>query len=120
MDVLSTTFGGNPAKMRKYALLFIESARHAMTQIGEALAQGDMGHAADLAHRLKSSAKAIGAMGFANLCEALETMRDGQDAADAAGAGGAHGRTAGRAGRAHRTGSGSPRNLNRGGLPPGR
>jgi two-component system sensor histidine kinase/response regulator len=83
MAALSTTFGGNPVKMRKYALLFLESAQHAMEQIGEALAQGDMGRAGDLAHRLKSSAKAIGAMGFANLCEALESMRDGQDASDA-------------------------------------
>jgi len=83
MDMLATTFGGNPAKMRKYALLFSESAQRTMGQIEEALAQGDMARAGDLGHRLKSSARAIGAMGFANLCEALESMREGQDASDA-------------------------------------
>ena len=83
MEALATTFGGNPAKMRKYALLFHESAQRTMGQIEEALARQDMGSAADLAHRLKSSARAIGAMGFANLCDALESMREGQDASDA-------------------------------------
>ena len=83
MAKLSTTFGANPAKMRKYALLFLESAREALDAIEEAVARGDAARAADLGHRLKSSARAIGAMGFANLCEALESMRGGEGQADA-------------------------------------
>ncbi|WP_073213498.1 CHASE domain-containing protein [Massilia sp. CF038] len=83
LAVLSTTFGANPAKMRKYALLFLESAREALDAIEEAVAQRDGARAADLGHRLKSSARAIGAMGFANLCEALESMRGGEGQDDA-------------------------------------
>lgn len=85
MDALSLTFGGNPLKMRKYALLFLESAQHALGDIGVALEAGDVERAADLGHRLKSSARAIGAMGFADLCAALEAARAdaGTDAARA-------------------------------------
>jgi len=83
MDALSLTFGGNPLKMRKYALLFLESAQHALGEIGVALEAGDVGRAAGLGHRLKSSAKAIGAMGFADLCAALEAA-SGDASAEAA------------------------------------
>ena len=72
---LALTFGGNPVKMRKYALLFIESAHEAMADIGEALARADNARLADLGHRLKSLAKAVGAFDFAGLCEALEAQR---------------------------------------------
>ena len=75
VSALALTFGGNPAKMRKYALLFLDAARDAMADLDDALAQADHARLADLAHRLKSSARAVGAMGFANLCEALEAQR---------------------------------------------
>jgi two-component system sensor histidine kinase/response regulator len=71
---LAMTFGGNPVKMRKYALLFLESAHQAMVEINEAVARADIGRVAELGHRLKSSAKAVGALGFADLCEALERL----------------------------------------------
>ena len=82
---LALTFGANPVKMRKYALLFIESARDAMREIEEALARTDHERLADLGHRLKSSARAVGAMGFATLCEALEAQRAGATVDEAAG-----------------------------------
>ena len=82
---LAMTFGGNPVKMRKYALLFLDSANHAMVEINEAVAHADRERLGQLGHRLKSSATAVGALGFAALCEALETL-DPQAAPGDAGA----------------------------------
>ncbi len=79
VGALALTFGGNPVKMRKYALLFLESAHAAMVEIEDALAQADNARLADLGHRLKSSARAVGAMSFAQLCEALEAQRGDAD-----------------------------------------
>jgi two-component system sensor histidine kinase/response regulator len=75
MSVLSLTFGANPAKMRKYAFMFLDSARDGLAEIGEALDRGDIPRVADLGHRIKSSAKAVGAMSFAQLCQDLEDAR---------------------------------------------
>jgi HPt (histidine-containing phosphotransfer) domain-containing protein len=84
MSALALTFGGNPAKMRKYALLFLESARHALDDMRDSVGRGDLGRLAELAHRIKSSARAVGASGFASLCEALELQENNPDAAQAA------------------------------------
>ncbi len=76
MHTLSMTFGGNPVKMRKYALLFLESAHSTMDELHEALAGGDFQRMADLGHRIKSAARAVGAMGFGDLCQSLESLRE--------------------------------------------
>jgi two-component system sensor histidine kinase/response regulator len=83
-EALALTFGGNPVKMRKYALLFLESAHQAMAEINDAVARADRQRMAELGHRLKSSAKAVGAIGFANLCLALEAQAGTDVPADAA------------------------------------
>jgi PAS domain S-box-containing protein len=70
--VLASTFGGEPGRMRKYAFLFLTSARQALAEIDAALAAGELATVAALAHRVKSSARTIGAAGFAALCEELE------------------------------------------------
>ena len=54
-----------------------------MVEIEDALAHADNTRLADLGHRLKSSARAVGAMGFAQLCEALEAQRGDADMAQA-------------------------------------
>ena len=84
---LAATFGGNPDKMRKYALMFLDAARDGLADIGEALARGDAVRAADLAHRLKSSARAVGAMRFDALCQELEQLRGGAEGGDGNGNG---------------------------------
>ncbi|MES2298479.1 MAG: CHASE domain-containing protein [Pseudomonadota bacterium] len=71
---LSVTFGGNPEKMRKYALMFLQSARDGITELGDALEQGDLRRVTELGHRIKSSARAVGAMSFAALCGQLEHL----------------------------------------------
>ncbi|MET0319361.1 MAG: response regulator, partial [Duganella sp.] len=76
---LAQTFSGKPDKMRKYALLFLDSARGGMGEIDAALAAADQVQLSELGHRLKSSARAVGAMRFGNLCHALEKSRGDAD-----------------------------------------
>ncbi|MFC5548976.1 CHASE domain-containing protein [Massilia aerilata] len=76
MAVLSETFGGNPDKMRKYAFMFLETAREGLLEIDRALASGEVGRAAAVAHRIKSSARTVGAMGFGDVCADLESQRE--------------------------------------------
>ena len=83
MAALALTFGGNPDKMRKYAFMFLDSARDGLDDIGEAVARGDMERAADIGHRMKSSARAVGAMDFSQLCHQLEQLRVGGAVAEA-------------------------------------
>jgi PAS domain S-box-containing protein len=76
LEVLADTFGGNPDKMRKYAFMFLETAREGLLEIDRALAAGDVERAAGVAHRIKSSARTVGAMGFGDVCADLEAQRE--------------------------------------------
>ena len=76
MGVLSFTFGANPAKMHKYAMLFIDSAGDTMRDVRDAQARDERQRLAELGHRLKSSARAVGAMSFAALCGELEGLSE--------------------------------------------
>jgi PAS domain S-box-containing protein len=76
LDVLSDTFGGNADKMRKYAFMFLETAREGLLEIDRALAAGEVERAAGVAHRIKSSARTVGAMGFGDVCADLEGQRE--------------------------------------------
>ncbi|BDT59758.1 hypothetical protein MasN3_32520 [Massilia varians] len=73
-DALARGVGGERDRMRKYAFLFLASARDALADIDAALATGDMATVGALAHRLKSSARAVGAGPFASLCEEIESQ----------------------------------------------
>ncbi|MFD2367734.1 CHASE domain-containing protein [Pseudoduganella sp. GCM10020061] len=81
MAALSATFAGDHGRMRKFALLFLDSSRSGLDELDQALAQGDLRRAAGLAHRLKSPARAVGAASFASLCAQLEDIgHDGDPA----------------------------------------
>ena len=54
-----------------------------MVEIDAALAAADLARLSELGHRLKSSARAVGAMRFGNLCLALEQGRQDADTARA-------------------------------------
>jgi HPt (histidine-containing phosphotransfer) domain-containing protein len=71
---LAQTFGNKPEKMRKYANMFIDSAQDGLREVQAALEAGDMVRLSELGHRIKSSARAVGAMSFADLCLALEKL----------------------------------------------
>jgi len=79
LSALGQTFGNRQDKMRKYALLFLDAARDSLTEINEAAADGDLERLADLGHRTKSSARAVGALRFADLCHMLEGFRNSDD-----------------------------------------
>jgi PAS domain S-box-containing protein len=75
---LAQTFSGSLEKMRKFSALFLVSAREGLAEIDAALAAADLAQLSELGHRIKSSARAIGAMRFGELCLALEHIqRDG-------------------------------------------
>ena len=83
VGALARTFSNKPDKMRKYTLMFLDSARAGMSEIDAALAQGDLAQLSELGHRIKSSARAVGAMRFGELCLALEQGRADADLARA-------------------------------------
>jgi PAS domain S-box-containing protein len=72
LGVLSDAFAGQPDRMRKYAFLFLDAARDGMHEIDRALAAQEPARAAAVAHRLKSAARTVGALGFGDLCAELE------------------------------------------------
>ena len=72
LGVLSDAFGGRPERMRKYAFLFLDTARDGMHEIDRALVAQEPARAAVVAHRLKSAARTVGALGFGDLCADLE------------------------------------------------
>ncbi|WP_229429626.1 CHASE domain-containing protein [Massilia sp. ZL223] len=74
MGQLGITASGDRAKMRKYAFMFLEAAREALTEIDAALAAGDLEQAGRVGHRIKSSARAVGARAFGAVCEDLEAQ----------------------------------------------
>jgi two-component system sensor histidine kinase/response regulator len=71
---LASTFGSDPDKMRKFAFMFLDSAREGLAGIDVALAAKELAGAGAVAHRLKSSARAGGAFGIADLCAELERL----------------------------------------------
>jgi two-component system, sensor histidine kinase and response regulator len=74
MAALAMTFGGNPDKMRKYALMFLQSARDGMAELEDAMDHRNLRRVSELGHRIKSSARAVGAMSYADLCYQLEHL----------------------------------------------
>ncbi|PWF41602.1 CHASE domain-containing protein [Massilia glaciei] len=77
MEALAATFGRDPDKMRKYAFMFLDSARDGLAEISEAHARGDLVRLAELGHRTKSSARAVGAASFGQVSFELEQLRAG-------------------------------------------
>jgi CheY-like chemotaxis protein/HPt (histidine-containing phosphotransfer) domain-containing protein len=72
LAILVSRVGNDPAKLKKYTGLFINSARDTLSAMQSAQSLGDFPTLSMLGHRLKSSALTVGAMRFADLCHALE------------------------------------------------
>jgi PAS domain S-box-containing protein len=79
LATLALTFSNDVVKMRKYAQLFLDTARDGIAEMEQAMALADLGRLADLGHRSKSSALAVGAHAFAGLCTSIEGLRLGGD-----------------------------------------
>jgi len=72
LALLAAGSDGDRERMRRVAFLFLSTTREALDGIDAALAAGDPAQAAALAHRIKSAARAVGALPFAAVCEELE------------------------------------------------
>jgi signal transduction histidine kinase/HPt (histidine-containing phosphotransfer) domain-containing protein len=75
LQLLSHAVAGHPDKVRRYARLFADAIPETLVELQGTLARKDLPALADLGHRLKSSARMVGAMGFATLCQSLEEFR---------------------------------------------
>jgi len=77
LSTLKKMMGSDPVKVHKFALKFVQTAQQGLAEIDEMLKQENMPALAALGHRNKSPARTVGAMGYADLCQALEKFKDG-------------------------------------------
>ena len=83
LSILAKLLGYNPQKVRKFAFKFLQTTQDGFADIDAALARGDVGQVRELGHRIKSSARTVGALGLAELCHSLETLPPGKPAEEA-------------------------------------
>ena len=83
LSILSRQVGGDAQKVRRYGTMFVQGMPESMAELEAALVQGNLPTLADLGHRMKSSARMVGALGLATLCESLEGFRQGGTLDDA-------------------------------------
>jgi CheY-like chemotaxis protein/HPt (histidine-containing phosphotransfer) domain-containing protein len=83
-SVLAKLVNFDPAKIRRFALKFVETSRATLVDMQATSRRADLISLGRLAHRLKSAAATVGADGFAMLCKDLETASQNDDVALAA------------------------------------
>ncbi|WP_232251028.1 PAS domain-containing hybrid sensor histidine kinase/response regulator [Janthinobacterium sp. 1_2014MBL_MicDiv] len=83
LSILAKLLGYNPEKVRKFAFKFLQTTQDGFGDIDAALARGDVHQVRELGHRIKSSARTVGALGLAELCHSLETLPPGEPAEEA-------------------------------------
>jgi CheY-like chemotaxis protein len=79
LAILARMVRDDPARVRKFALKFLETARKILDEMYAAHTGGDLAVLGGLGHKLKSSARTVGATGFADLCQALESAGKAND-----------------------------------------
>ena len=79
LGMLEKNFSNDPAKVRKFAYRFLDTAWQGVEEAEAALKRQDLMQLAALGHRNKSSARAVGAMGVAALWQELEHAQDCRD-----------------------------------------
>lgn len=79
LGMLEKNFSNDPAKVRKFAYRFLDTARQGVEEAEAALKRQDLEQLAALGHRNKSSARAVGAMNAAALWQELEHAQDYRD-----------------------------------------
>ena len=77
LSVLAEIIGDDRERIAGFMCRFIASGIMDVDEIERALQQCDMKALRSLGHRAKSPARMVGAIGFANLCQALENC-DGE------------------------------------------
>ncbi len=79
LSVLAEITGSDRQKLGEFANKFVVSIQKDMENIEAALERKDLQALGALGHYSKAPAKLVGAMEFANLCQALEDNADGGD-----------------------------------------
>ncbi len=74
LSILAKLLSYNQDKVRKFAFKFLETTQDGFNDIDTALKTGDIARVRELGHRIKSSARTVGAIGLADLCLALEKL----------------------------------------------
>ncbi|OYO30993.1 PAS domain S-box protein [Janthinobacterium sp. PC23-8] len=80
LSILAKLLGYNPQKVRKFAFKFLQTTQDGFADIDAALARGDVAQVRELGHRIKSSARTVGALGMSELCHQLENLPPGTNA----------------------------------------
>jgi two-component system sensor histidine kinase/response regulator len=79
VNVLQALVGDDPNMIREFLQHFRNSAAAIAVELRAACAASQTKAAADAAHKLKSSARAIGAFALADLCATMEKKGNGSD-----------------------------------------
>jgi CheY-like chemotaxis protein/HPt (histidine-containing phosphotransfer) domain-containing protein len=82
--VLAEMVGDNPAMRKRLMDSFLLNTREQVKAIGAAVSIGDAAAAGELAHKLKSSARSVGAMVLGELCQQMDTAGTEADASSCA------------------------------------
>lgn len=75
LSILAKLVGNSPEKVGKFALKFLDSAKRSMQEIDHARQEQSLAALGALGHRLKSSARTVGALHFGELCHQLEKLQ---------------------------------------------
>ncbi len=79
LNVLAQIVGPEPEKIYRFGRMFLETAVDGVAQMQAAYLKADNQTISALGHKLKSSARTVGANSFAEICEALELAGQGND-----------------------------------------
>ena len=79
LEALTALVGTDPVAIEEVLQAFRNSAAEARSELARSISEGSLQVASDVAHRLKSGARAIGATRLADCCEEIEiAAREGQ------------------------------------------
>lgn len=76
LKVLANLVGDSPEKIGKFAQKFVDSAQAGLIDIQQMADAGDLQGLSALGHKLKSSARTVGAMQFGEVCHQLEELKN--------------------------------------------
>ncbi|NOR68357.1 MAG: PAS domain S-box protein, partial [Methylomarinum sp.] len=77
-SILQKMVGNDLNNLRKFSFKFVESVEQGLSEIEVALKQKDLVTIGHVAHRIKSPAKTVGAIGFTELCLKLEQLNESE------------------------------------------